>query len=142
HAIYDAMFAQASTEFLERERAIEPTGDVLRDLQAGTGMFVRFCTEDPVRYQLLFQRTIPSFEPSPESYAISVEALKIVRDRPHEAGLTEPRDLDLLTVIGAGIASQQTSNEPGGDRWTRLVDDAVEMFFEHVTKRAKKGTTQ
>ena len=139
HAIYDAMFAQGAQAFLERERAVEPTGDALRDLQAGARMFVGFCTEDPVRYQLMFQRTIPGFEPSPESYAISVEALEIVRDRLAGAGLTDPRDLDLFTAITAGLTSQQISNEPGGDRWTRLVHEAIEMVFEHVTNRNEKG---
>src|SRR5690242_13843718 len=114
HAIYDAMFAQGSQEFLERERAVETTGDALRDLQAGSRMFVAFCTEDPVRYQLLFQRTIPGFEPSPESYAISVEALQIVRDRLAQSGLTDGRDLDLFTAIGSGLTNQQISNDPGG----------------------------
>jgi len=140
HAIYDAMFAQGAQDFLARELALATTGDALHDLQAGSRMFVGFCTEDPVRYQLLFQRTIPGFEPSPESYAISVEALEIVRDRLHQAGLSDARDLDLFTAIGAGITAQQVSNEPGGDRWTRLVDDAIEMFFEHVSRRAEKGT--
>jgi len=142
HAIYDAMFAQGAQDFLARERALATTGDALHDLQAGSRMFVGFCTEDPVRYQLLFQRTIPGFEPSPESYAISVEALDIVRDRLHQAGLSDARDLDLFTAIGAGITAQQVSNEPGGDRWTRLVDDAIEMFFAHVSKRAEKGTSK
>ena len=143
HAIYDAMFAQGAQEFLERERAVHTTGDALRDLQAGSRMFVGFCTEDPVRYQLMFQRTIPGFEPSPESYAIAVEALELVRDRLAELGFTERRDLDLLTAIGTGLTDQQISNDPGGDRWVRLVDEALEMFFEHVSGRAKrKGTRQ
>src|SRR5689334_5657038 len=43
HAIYDAMFARGAQEFLERERAVETTGNVLHDLQAGGRMFVRFC---------------------------------------------------------------------------------------------------
>jgi AcrR family transcriptional regulator len=141
HAIYDAMFAQGAQEFLERERAVHTTGDALRDLQAGSRMFVDFCTEDPVRYQLLFQRTIPGFEPSPDSFAISVEALDLVRDRLAELGFSEQRDLDLLTAIGTGITDQQISNDPGGDRWSRLLNEALEMFFEHVSRRAKrKGT--
>jgi len=140
HAIYDAMFAQGAQEFLERERAIETTGDPLRDMQAGARLYVGFCTEDPVRYQLMFQRTIPGFEPSPESYAISVEALEIVRVRLAKSGLTDPRDLDLFTGITSGLASQQIANDPGGDRWLRLVDEAIEMCFEHVSRRAKKRT--
>ena len=54
-------------------------------------MFVEFCTEDPVRYQLLFQRTIPGFEPSPESFAIAVAGLEGVRRRLAAVGITDPR---------------------------------------------------
>jgi hypothetical protein len=101
--------------------------------------FVRFCTEDPVRYQLLFQRTIPGFEPSAESYAHAVEGLGIVRQQLADLGLTDQKALDLLTAIGNGLADQQISNDPGGDRWTRLVDDAMEMLFDHMTKKATKA---
>ena len=137
-AIYDAMFAQGAQEFLERERAVETTDDALRDLQAGARMFVGFCTEDPVRYQLMFQRYIPGFEPSAESYAIAVEGLQVVRNRLARAGLTDPRDLDLFTAVTAGLTNQQISNEPGGARWVGLVDEAIEMFLEHVSTRTKK----
>jgi hypothetical protein len=51
----------------------------------------------------------------------------------------EPEMRDLFTALGTGLADQQLSNDPGGDRWIRLIDDAVEMFYEHVTKKAKKG---
>jgi AcrR family transcriptional regulator len=142
HAIYDAMFAQGAQEFLERERAVEETDDILRDMQAGARMFVEFCTEDPVRYQLMFQRYIPGFEPSPESYAISVEGLQVVRDRLARAGLTDPRDLDLFTAVTAGLVNQQISNEPGGDRWVRLVDEAIEMVMDHVSRQTKKKGTR
>jgi hypothetical protein len=40
-----------------------------------------------------------------------------------------------LTAIGNGLADQQISNDPGGDRWTRLVDEAMEMLFDHLTKQ-------
>ena len=46
--------------------------------------------------------------------------------------VTDPKALDLLTAIGNGLADQQISNDPGGDRWSRLVDEAMEMFFNHV----------
>src|SRR3954447_16860494 len=62
HAIYDAMFAQGCRQYLEGEEAVVTTGEPLADLKAGMRFFVEFCTEDPARYQLLFQRTIPNFE--------------------------------------------------------------------------------
>ena len=43
-----------------------------------------------------------------------------------------PEVMDLFTAVGSGIAAQQNSNEPGGDRWTRLVDDAALMFVRHI----------
>ena len=121
------------------QRGALRTGDPLEELQAGMRGFVQFCTEDPVRYQLLFQRTIPGFEPTPETYAISVDALELVRGHLTEIGLTDPKALDLLTAIGNGLADQQISNDPGGDRWSRLVDEAMEMFFNHVTDHRGGG---
>lgn len=135
HAIYDAMFAQGARTYLDEEARVVSTGDPLADLQAGVRFFVEFCTKDPVRYQLMFQRTIPGFEPSPETFAVSIEGLDRLKSRLAEVGITEQRSLDLLTAIGTGITDQQISNDPGGDRWIRLVDEAVEMFFGHATNK-------
>ena len=137
NAIYDAMFAEGARAYLDYAVSRERTGDPLAELQAGMRDWVRFCTEDPVRYQLLFQRTIPGFEPTPETYAISVEGLELVREQLTEIGMTDPKALDLLTAIGNGLADQQISNDPGGDRWSRLADEAMEMLFVHVTKQTK-----
>jgi hypothetical protein len=35
-------------------------------------------------------------------------------------------------ALVTGLASQQLANDPGGDRYIRLIDDAVMMFAEHV----------
>jgi AcrR family transcriptional regulator len=137
HAIYDAMFAQGASQFLEAQERLALTGDPAADLKAGIHSFVGFCTSNPVRYQLLFQRTIPGFEPSPESFAISVAGLAAIRERLAAMGFTDPETLDLLTAIGTGLTDQQISNDPGGDRWIRLIDEAIDMFLAHVTNRTK-----
>jgi AcrR family transcriptional regulator len=139
-AIYDALFAEGFREYLERRQRLKLTGDARADCRAGTRQYVDFCLEDPARYQLLFQRTIPGFEPSREAYAPSVEGLEITRRALEEAGADEPRDLDLYTGIITGLIDQQISNDPGGDRWYRLLDDALDMFFAHIDAR-KKGRT-
>ncbi len=138
HAIYDAMFAQGAREYLDRQAAVPVTGDALLDLRAGMRFFIEFCTEDPSRYQLLFQRTIPGFEPSGESFAIAVAGLTAMRERLGAIGVTDSGALDLLTAIGTGLTDQQISNDPGGDRWARLVDEAAEMFFAHQIQLKKK----
>jgi hypothetical protein len=40
----------------------------------------------------------------------------------------------------SGLSTQQIANDPGGDRWLRLIDDAVDMYAKHVLgKRPRKG---
>lgn len=136
HAIYDAMFAQGCRQFADGQADWRLTGDLRADLKVIGGSFVRFCTEDPVRYQLLFQRTIPGFEPSPASFAISQQSLGDVIAHLAVLGIDDPRDIDLFTAIGTGLTDQQISNDPGGDRWVRLLDDAIDMYVDHVTKRS------
>ena len=134
-AIYDALFLQGATEFLERSRAMPRIDDPRENVRRGTRLFVDFCVEDIARYQLLLQRPIPGFEPSPEAFAPSVEALGIMRELLVAAGVDDPRALDLLTALITGLVDQQISNDPGGDRWTRLQDEAIDMFFEHLDGR-------
>ena len=131
HAIYDAMFGQAASTF-EADMA-EPfdTDDPAEMLLARARRFVEFCTADVARYQLLFQHLIPGFEPSAESYAPAVRALEATRGLLALNGFTDPRQLDMWTALLNGIADQQISNDPGGDRWIRLIDDFVTMFSNH-----------
>jgi AcrR family transcriptional regulator len=138
HAIYDAMFAQGNEQLLERYQALESTGDATSDLRAGARLFVEFCAEDVARYQLLFQRTIPGFEPSPESYAIAVQVLELGRARLALAGFADGTAMDLWTALVAGLGAQQTSNDPGGDRWLRLIDDVADMFLDHMSKKTRR----
>jgi AcrR family transcriptional regulator len=130
-AIYDAMFAASSSELLDRVRRLAATTDPVDHLRARARLFLRFCVEEPTRYQLLFQRTIPGFEPSPQSYAPAVEALEDSRAAVRACGITDPRAFDAWTAINGGLAAQQNSNEPGGDRWLRLADDIIDMYLAY-----------
>jgi AcrR family transcriptional regulator len=132
HAIYDAMFAEGNGELLRRMTAEEWPVEPRARMRRLATVFVEFSAEDSARAQLLFQRTIPDFEPSAESYALAVEALDGARKILADAGVTAPADVDLWTALTGGLAFQQLANDPGGDRWLRLVDDAVDMFVDHV----------
>jgi hypothetical protein len=100
-------------------------------LRRGTEAYVGFCVEDPIRYQLLFQRTIPGFEPSADSYAAALAFLDATKEMLASLGMTDPEALDLFTALVTGLVDQQLSNDPGGDRWVRLVPDAIEMFWTY-----------
>jgi AcrR family transcriptional regulator len=141
HAIYDAMFAQAAADAKEALR-FEPTGDRRADLRDAARRYVGFCADDAARYQLLFTRTIPGFEPEPETYAISVAGYESLRQLMARHGITRQADLDLWTGLLGGLAAQQMANDPGGDRWIRLVDDAVDMYIAHVTRTGKRRGKQ
>lgn len=127
--IYDAMYAQGQQALLE---VLESTPDDLAGrwfVRSTAHSFFDFCASDPTRYQLLFQRVIPGFEPSPESYAIAVELLDWLLGR---LDLADARLTDLWTAILTGLTDQQISNDPGGDRWKRLLDEAVDLFCDHA----------
>ncbi len=144
NSIYDAMFGRAATEFAER--MAEPYGsDNPREVLAESAKrFSQFCTNSQAHYQLLFQRTIPGFEPSPESYAPAVRSLSLARERLELNGITEARHLDMWTALITGLVDQQVSNDPGGDRWTRLIDESVDMFLAHCqpTRAVRKPASR
>jgi AcrR family transcriptional regulator len=132
HEIYDAMFLegyQAFAGWMDTAVDDELTADPVGAARAAAHAFVEFCTSDPVRYQLLFQRTIPDFTPSPESYAVAVQAYDQMGRRLGAIGVHGQASLDLWTAVLTGITDQQISNDPGGTRWTRLVDRAVDMLI-------------
>lgn len=140
HAIYDAMFRQGYEQLAEATEAHERVSASGRDsLKAGARAFFRFSTSDPVRYQLLFQRTIPGFQPSADSYAVALRELERLRGVLTRAGYVGDDLLDLWTALLTGLTDQQLSNDPGGTRWERLVDDAVDMFADHAEARQTRA---
>lgn len=130
--IYDAMFAQGAEAFAAAEPWDDMTGDARHDLALMLRYFVEFCAADAARYQLLFQRPIPGFEPSAESFAISEATIGRLVEQLARCGITDERALDLFTAVGTGLTAQQLSNDPGGDRWIRLIDDAVDMYCDFM----------
>jgi AcrR family transcriptional regulator len=140
HEIYDAMFREGYRDFAADLASVsEVAGDVAHTVdgrrETARGLahgFFDFCTSDPVRYQLLFQRTIPDFVPSAESWAVALETYDAMRVVSATFGLTDAEDLDLWTAVLTGLTDQQISNDPGGDRWERLIDRAVDMVLREI----------
>lgn len=131
-AIYDAMFAQGQREFAETMESLPEAATSRENFRVGNRAFFDFCTSDPLRYQLLFQRTIPGFVPSAESYALAVANLDRLSNALRSVGVDNPRYVDLWTAIMTGLTDQQVTNDPGGNRWADLVDEAVDLFFDHL----------
>ena len=139
NAILDAMFGEAAESFEQSNAKSIDDGTPQRQLAAHAHRFAAFCTSDVARYQLLFQHLIPGFSPSSESYAPAVRALGSARQLLEHAGVRDARHVDLWTALMTGLVDQQISNDPGGDRWTRLIDDVVAMFLAHCVSERTSG---
>jgi AcrR family transcriptional regulator len=132
NAVFDAMFADGCRALLRRAEpaAAEAEGRPAREvLHIAANLFFDFCLEDPARYQLLFLRTVPGFEPSAQSYALAQQVLGALGEVFLHVGLRAPEHLDLWTALTLGLVTQQLSNDPGGERWRRLVPEVVDMFL-------------
>ncbi|WP_194164997.1 TetR/AcrR family transcriptional regulator [Pseudactinotalea sp. HY160] len=128
HAIYDFMFTEGNAAFRDAMRSVPTLEDRREQLRVAARAFVDFCLADPVRFQLLFQRMIPGFVPSPQAYAPAVEAFESMRAAFARIDITRSEDLDLWTALVTGLVSQQLANDPDGDRWLALTDAAADMF--------------
>ena len=134
NAIYDAMFGQAWREFLESARTADtpPPRTPRSALRRYARLFFDFAVADLARHQLMNQRTIPGFVPSEESYAPAVALIDLLRERMASFGITRDQDVDLYTAIVGGLVDGQLANDPGGDRYARLLDRAIDMYADNL----------
>jgi AcrR family transcriptional regulator len=131
--LYDAMFAQAYDQLLARLDAEAPRGTARDQLVQLSRTVLDFVVEYPPRQQLLFQRTIPGFEPSPASYAPAKRLVDRCAGLLAALGADNPAHLDIYTSLIAGLGSQQVANDPGGDRYTRHLETLLGLFLDHVS---------
>ena len=134
HAIYDAMFGQAWSAYLAACQEALPSlpPEPRARLRAIAHQFFDYSVADPAWFQLLNQRVVPGFEPSAEAYAPSLAVVELLRTELTGIGITDEGALDLWVSIVGGLVDSQLANDPGGTRYERLLDRAVEMYADHV----------
>jgi AcrR family transcriptional regulator len=136
HALYDAMFADGNRQLLERLDSVSWPRDPRAALKKFMRTFVDFSMEHRARSELLFQRHIPGFAPSLESYALAEDVLGQAVKVIHAAGVTHQGDVDCIVAMVAGIVEAQTANEPGGTRWTRHLNRLVDLYVDDAIARS------
>lgn len=136
--IYDALFAHGHRQLQAVMAGVDRDEDPVTVFRKGSALFTAFCIEDPVRYQLLFQRTIPDFEPSATSMALAWESYQGMATALAGLGIVSERDLDLWTAVQTGITDQQIANDAGGQRWSSQLDRAIDMFLAFVNARPSR----
>jgi AcrR family transcriptional regulator len=128
-ALYDAMFADGYRQLLDYIDERDYPADPVDALVAFVRDLISFSSDDGVRHQLLFQRTIPGFEPTAEAYAPSLEFSRRAIAFCAAAGIRDPADIDLFSALMNGMAHQQVANDPGGRRWADHAGRAVGMLL-------------
>ena len=137
NALYDAMFADGNRQLLDRLETTTFPRDPRAALKKYLSTFIAFALEDPARCELLFQRHIPGFAPSPASYSLAEQVLTLLVKLADEAGVSDQGDIDCLVAITAGILEAQLSNDPKGNRWTRHLNHLIDLLVDDTVKRSR-----
>jgi AcrR family transcriptional regulator len=137
-ALYDAMFADGNRQLLERLDAVSLPREPRAALKKYLSTLVAFALEDPARSELLFQRHIPGFTPSPESYALAEAVLGRGVTLMQDAGVRNQGDIDCIVAVTAGLLDAQMANDPGGTRWSRHLNRLVDLLIDDARARSTR----
>ncbi|MBI4220817.1 MAG: TetR/AcrR family transcriptional regulator [Chloroflexi bacterium] len=159
-AIYDRLFGDGMRAWKATlGQTLDRVPPDRSSLQTIGSVLVEFAVECPVRFQLLFWRTVPGFEPSPESYATAIETWQMIRQHVHslvgrgELVLSDSSEdaiedgMWIASSITLGVITNQLANEPGvpakQGRFTRLLPTALGVLLDHYAPkpvaRSRKG---
>jgi AcrR family transcriptional regulator len=120
-AIYDALFLEGQRENLEVMRngmqGVEPG---LNALIAALDASGQWGLDNRALAELLFWRPVPSFTPSPEAFAVSMEMVELQRGALAVAvakgelgpGANDESAIYLVSTLIAGALGQAIANEP------------------------------
>jgi AcrR family transcriptional regulator len=140
-AIYEALFAMGMKMSRERMEAdIKQYGATWEGVQRMMEGYFSFALENPELYQLLFERPVPGFVPSPDGLEESAKLLESGRRIFHEAAIAGTLHsslpvevtLNLVIALTHGVASQHLANEPelplGSGRFGSLIPIVIELL--------------
>lgn len=139
-ALFDAMFAEGYRQLGLAREAWSAATDGLDPVDAVAhviAQWIRFCQESVARYQIMFTRAIPGWEPSPEAYAASTREYARMAEALGPLGIADEDDIDLYTAVASGLAAQQLANDPKGDRWIKLAPIASQMLHDNISRRTE-----
>jgi len=148
-ALYDALFERGQQAHLDAMRsAMEDAEAGLDALTKGLEASGRWALSNRALAQLLFSRPVPSFEPSDESMAPSVEMVTLQRralsDAVRNGELGPDADSDealyLVSTLIVGVLTQAFANEPdlpwGEGRFTPVFPRLMQLLAAVYPTRA------
>lgn len=131
--LLDALFADGFADlqhaFDELRRCPDPADGVVDVAVA----FVDYCVANPERYHLMFQGTIPGFEPSEPSHRIALDVLAVLIERLASAGITKIGDIAVVRSMMSGLAAEQIANDPNGHSFADETERAIRYLLAALT---------
>ena len=154
-AVYDALFERGQVEHLDvMRRAMADAKPGLDSLIKGLEASGRWALANRAIAQLLFWRPVPSFRPSPDAFAPSVEMVALQRTALAEAvkagtlgpGADSDEAVYLVSTLIVGVLSQAMSNEPelawGEGRFTPVFPKLMNLLVAaYPPKQRARSTT-
>jgi AcrR family transcriptional regulator len=125
HALLDALFADGFADLRRCFDELPPAADPEQGVVDVAVAFVDHVVARPAGYHLMFQGTVPGFQPSEESHRTALAVLRELIERLAAAGITEPEDVALVRSMMSGIVAEQIANDPGGQLFTQQTERAV-----------------
>ena len=137
-ALLDALFADGFADLRQRFDALPTSTDPVEGVVDVAIAFVDHCVARPAAYHLMFQGTVPGFEPSEESHAVALTVLDELLERLAAAGVSEPADVALVRCVMSGVAAEQIANDPAG----RLFADQTERGIRAVLAEIRSPSSR
>ena len=138
-ALLDALFADGFAELRRAFDRLPAATDAVDGVVDVATAFVDHCIARPAAYHLMFQGTVPGFEPSGESHAVALSVLEELLQRLAAAGVTEPADIALVRSVMSGLAAEQIANDPGGRLFADQAARAIRAVLAAIAGDAPRS---
>ena len=136
--LLDALFADGFADLQHTFDGLAPATDPVEGLVDVAIAFVDHCVANPAGYHLMFQGTIPGFEPSEESHEVALGVLGVLIERLAAADITSMADIAVVRSVMSGLAAEQIANDPAG----RMFADQTRRAIRYVVTGLRADHTR
>ena len=136
--LLDALFADGVADLKRTIDELPTSRDEATGVVDFARAFVEYCVSNPDRYHLMFQRTVPGFEPTEKSHQAALEVLAELVERLAAVGVTRAADIALFRSLMSGIAAEQIANDPAGRTFADQTERGIRYLLTEAARPAKK----
>jgi AcrR family transcriptional regulator len=143
----DGVVVELFTDGFVRLRAamvdVEPSDDPIADLRRCGRAYRDFALGNPTYYAVMFQRSIPDFEPSDAAHEVATGTLGVLAERLERAmaaGDLAPADpfttaASVWATCHGLVSLELAGAAPGGIDWRPIYDDTLDALMEGLARR-------